>query len=950
MVRLLGPVTAERDGESLIVTGSKPRLVLALLAAREGAQTSAELLIDGLWGEDPPPTARKSLQVHISTLRKTLGREAIVSTDGGYRLVADTDAARFEALVDDAARLVDVEPATALRHAEQALTLWRGEPFADLGAEASLRAERARLDELLARATTTRVRALLELGRNDEAIAELELPVASFPYREELRSLQMLALYRSGRQAEALRAFQDARLTLGEELGIEPSAELRDLEQAILVQDPLLQFEARPIGVPSTLPHPPTAPLIGRSSDIERLVDLLGRSRLVSIVGVGGAGKTSLAIETATRAMTTHPGGAYFVDFTAIDKDGDVLGAIMDGVGLSVVGIEPTASRLVEFLRPRRCLLLMDNCEHVLNGVSALVAELLQRCPDLTVLATSRETMSTPGEHVYRIPLLDFESSGSPAVELFLRRAKESDAGFEIGDGDEELIRVICATLDGIPLAIELAATQVGWMSLAEIRDGMADRFTLLSGPSRDPVTHHQTLRAAIEWSHGLLEEGERMMLRRLAVFQGGFDLGDVAAVSDIAEPTASASVRSLTSKSLVSVTRDDTGVRRRMLETIRAFAEEKLADAGELEDTMKRHYERFIGSMRGTSYNYNNHYSPALSRNMRELSNIVAALEWGVGNGLHEESALTVARVFWPLVDRGVAHKFQALLDKDYDVGDEDRALLLTGRMMKAYSVADPDQVPPIADAARELDPENHLDDIFVPQILAYGFAPVEGAEERLAYLERLLPSAERSSTPDANVGMIEMQRAGQLYSLARLEEALEAAQRASRLRLGRPEYWDEVLAELALLMVLDRRVEAEDRLARVEHTDDYESGLARALVAVGSSETRRAAKALAVSARRHVSGRLYLQEGDYLCLFAAFRSDIGDRERAVSLLDDIGLRFGVIQWLVWPHVGNWTSENFIAENTAARHRELGRMRDTEWDGSAMARLLEEEIEFWGR
>jgi tetratricopeptide (TPR) repeat protein len=352
---------------------------------------------------------------------------------------------------------------------------------------------------------------------------------------------------------------------------------------------------------------------------------------------------------------------------------------------------------------------------------------------------------------------------------------------------------------------------------------------------------------------------------------------------------------------------------------------------------------------MQGTSYNHNNHEPSVFTRNMRELSNIVAALEWGIDNGLRAESALTVVRVFWPLVNRGVAHKYQAVIDDEYDLDGADKALLLTGRVMMAYSLADPSRLPAIEAAAKKLDPGNRLDDIFVPRVGGYGFAPVEGAEERLAVLDDLLPCAERSPTPNANVGMIQLHRAGQLYSLGRLEDALEAASAASRLRLGRPEQFDEVLATLGLLVLLGRRGDAEERLADLEPSADYEFDLAQAIVAVGSSEPRTAAKALAASARRHVTGRLYLQEGDYLCLFAAFRYDIGDRERAVGLLDDMGLRFGVIQWLVWPYVRNWTPENFVAMNTAARHRELGRMKDPEWNGAAMASRLEEEIEFWG-
>jgi predicted ATPase/DNA-binding SARP family transcriptional activator len=949
IVRVLGPVTAERDGSRVPLGGVKPRLALALLAMRPGRPTPVEVLIDGLWGEDPPPTARKSLQVHVSSLRKALGAETIVSTDGTYQLIGEVDAERFESMLAEAGRVDPASPMAMLSKIEEALLLWRGEPYADLATEDGLRGERARLEEMHELALTDRLRALLELGRHQEAISELEALTRASPYREELRGLLMLALYRSGRQADALRAYQDARRILGEDLGIEPSRALNDLEQRILEQDPTLEGTAGASPTaPSTLParH---AGLVGREADVRSVVDLLGASRLTTILGVGGAGKTSLAVEAAHAASPSFGGGSFFVDLTSIEVGEDVLTATIDGVGLSVAGVEPGVERLVEFLGPRRCLLVMDNCEHVLDGVATMTSLLLGRCPDLVVLTTSREAVSVPGEHVYRIPLLEADGSDSPAVELFLRRAKEADSSFELGDDDLDAVVDVCRSLDGIPLAIELAASQTRYMSIGEIESRLADRFRLLSASTRDPTRHHQTLLAAVEWSHSLLDDPEQVMLRRLAVFRGGFDLADVAAVTGIDDSAATPLVLSLTAKSMVSIIRIDGSVRRRMLETIRIFAEEKLREAGEVEAGERRHFEHFIGSMRGTSYNHHNHFLEQYKANERELSNLIAAVEWGIDHGEQADAALTVARVYWQMVHRGVAQKYQHLLDDDYELAPEDRALLLTGRILKAYNTADPAATPAISEEARKLDPEGELDDSFFPRIGVFGFAPVEGAEARLVLLDELLPRAERSPTPDANVSMVEMQRAGQFYSLGRLDDALASTKRgASRTESGGIIFWDQTMAEVALLVLLGRREEARARLTEIERVSEYEFDLIRAACEVGAGDPTLPAAELARSARRHVSGRIPLQEGDYLCLFAAFRAELGDRDRAESLLDSIELRFGVIQWLVWPFVGQWSPEQFVEQNTKARNRELERMQDRDWDPSPMAGLLTEEVEFW--
>ena len=532
---------------------------------------------------------------------------------------------------------------------------------------------------------------------------------------------------------------------------------------------------------------------------------------------------------------------------------------------------------------------------------------------------------------------------------MFLRKAGEADSSFDLDQEDRTVVIEICRRLDGIPLAIELAASQARSMTVREIGERLDNRFGLLTAETRDPVRHHQTLPAAIEWSYSLLDDREQAMLRRLSVFQGGFDLIDVPAITGIPDPEATSLVGALAAKSLVHRMSESRNMRRRLLETIRLFAADKLNAAGERDAATERHHDHFIGSMRGTSFNRNNNLAETYQRNERELSNLIAALEWGIDHGRDTDSALTVARLFWPLVNRGVAHKYQHLLDADYDLPPEDQALLLTGRLMKAFNEADPSTAPAITEAAQKLDPDGVLEDSFFPRVGGFGFAPVEGAEERLAILDELLPRAERSSTPEANVAMLEMHRSGQFYSLGHLEDALTSARRASSLATsGGLVYWDEVLAEASLTVLLGRRDDALARLAELAGSSDYEVDLFRAMCELTGPDPRHAAVELARSARRHLSGRLYLQEGDYLCLFAAFRAVTGDKPRAEAILDAIKMRYAVIQWLVWPLVGNWSSDDFVAENTRARHRELERLLDHDWEASILIDLLSEELAFW--
>lgn len=753
-MRVLGPVRAVLEGTELPLGGAKPRLVLALLAARAGRTVSTEALIDGVWGEDPPPTARKALQVHVAGLRRALrSPDTIATTAGGYELVADVDAERFTAAIESARRLAEQTPAAALTHLELALSLWLDEPFADLTHEEALAAERTRLQTLRAEADGLRFRCLLELGHHDEVAAGLDVAVRAEPYREDLRIMQMLALYRSGRQVDALRVYSDARHTLAEELGVSPSPELDEMERRILEHDPsLIVPPAAESPAASTLPSR-VAGLIGREQAVAETTRLLDTARLVTLTAVGGAGKTRLAIECAHRIADAFPGGTFFVDLTSVTDDDDVAVTVSAGIGLTATGREIAPTRLVEYLGPRRCLVVLDNCEHVLEGAAALAARLTDRCPQLALLATSREALAVPGEQVVQVPLLEASDARSPGVELFAVRAGEASPGFRLGD-DIDIVVDICSQLDGIPLAIELAAARARSMSPTEIRDRLVDRFALLAGHRRNPTRHHRTLLAAVDWSYSLLDPDEQALLRRLAVFHGGFDLADVADVTGFDDAEAARLVDSLVGKSLVDVVRrpDGTIQRRRLLDTIRSFAAMRLDAADEATAVRDRHFEHFVGGALARSYIASTHDAEIFDRNVRELANIVAAIEHGIASG-RGDATLAAIVLFWPLVERGMIDRYLPFPDGGAGLTRQQRALVLTGQMMHAYLVSDPTLVPAVpADLVPSTD-QDVLDDIFHPLTGPIAFAPVEGAGPRLALLDDLLPHAARSPTPAANV-----------------------------------------------------------------------------------------------------------------------------------------------------------------------------------------------------
>jgi predicted ATPase/DNA-binding SARP family transcriptional activator len=600
----LGPVRAVRDGRELGLGGPKPRAVLALLLMDAGRVVPAEYLAEVLWRGTPPPGAAKTLRSYVSRLRPLLYPEAaLVSQGGGYaiRVQPDqVDAARFERLVAAGREALGRgEAAAAAGRFGEALALWRGRALADVAEVEPLALEGARLEELRLVAVEGRAEADIERGLAAEVTGELERLVAEYPVRERLWRLLVLALYRAERQADALAAYRRARQLLAEDLGIEPGKDLRALEQQVLRQE----VPAPPPVARHNLPARLTS-FVGRDEELAALEGLAGEARLVTLTGAGGAGKTRLALEFAASVAEEVGEGVWLADLAGIAEAGLVPSLVMQALGVRQSGEVAVMEALVYRLRSAELLLVLDNCEHLVDACAELAVTLLGSCPGLRVLATSREPLGVPGEAVYPVPPLPIPPESAdgqaiehaPAARLFLARARSAGAGADVAAAPVAVVARICRELDGLPLAIELAAARTGVLSAEEIAARLADKFRFLGWrrPVADP--RHQTLKAAIGWSYDLLSERERRVFGELSVFAGGFTLAAVAAVCCGGDEAAALDlVDQLAAKSLLVAEPAAAGTRYRLLETIRQYAAGCLAEAGQAERARRRHAEAFL-------------------------------------------------------------------------------------------------------------------------------------------------------------------------------------------------------------------------------------------------------------------------------------------------------------------------------------------------------------------
>jgi predicted ATPase/DNA-binding SARP family transcriptional activator len=565
-------LAGQPDASAGIAKGE--RALLAYLLINSGRPVSVDAIQEALWPGDPPASAVKIIQIYVSHLRRRLGRNAITRFAAGYRLEAtrlDLEVARFETAVSQGSRELRANNAAgALIHFDDALRLAEsGEAFADLADYEFVRDEADRLDELRWVAEEGHFDASLALGREREIIAELQHAVRVQPLRERLWESLLLTLYRLGRQSDALDAYQTVRGTLASELGIEPGPRLEELQRSILQQDPGL-VGPRDGAAPTGNLSKPSKHLIGRTEELGDLVDLLhGDAHLITLTGPGGTGKTQLALTVAAQVGESFADGTYFVDLSAVRDDTLALTSI--GQTLGATG--PLEARI----SAGRVLLVLDNLEQIAS-VAEPLARLLVACPNLRVLATSRVALHLSAECEYAVGTLPTES----AVELFIERARAVNYHF-VPDAS---IAEICRRVDGLPLAIELAAARAKVLSTAAILQQLSHRLAVLTGGPRDAPRRHQTLAATIAWSHELLDPPDAALFRRLAIFAGGFTL---EAAIDVCDASLD-QLATLVDHSLVRRESD----RFSFLETIRDFAGEELSQTGEAEAVRARHARYF--------------------------------------------------------------------------------------------------------------------------------------------------------------------------------------------------------------------------------------------------------------------------------------------------------------------------------------------------------------------
>ena len=636
--RILGPLEVARDGQRLSPGGDRQRALLALLLVNANQLVTKERLVEELFADQPSEGAVNALRVAVSRLRRTLDAEGVLDTQpGGYRLhvAADQlDAAQFEALHRQGRELVAAgDPAGAAAGLRQALLLWRGSPLADVALVEGVQGEIRRLDELRLSAVMDRIDADLALGVGAELVGELEALIDAEPFQERLRAQLMHALYRAGRQADALAVYRQMSELLRDELGLEPSPALRELEQQMLLHDPALEVASPDAHeVHPKLPVPPT-PFLGRRDELAELAAMLesNRIRLLTLTGPGGSGKTRLALRIGELEADRYADGVCFVDFSAVSDPELIAQTICDALGIAEQPSLTPGERLVRWLKKRELLLILDNLEQLVAGAGR-VAALLAQCPSVMMLATSRAPLRVSAEQQYELPGL----ADHDATELFITRAH---AVAPEADVDPAVALKVCDRLDGLPLAIELAAARSKTLSAAQLLGRLDQRLPVLTAGPRDAPGRQRTLRATIDWSYELLEDDGKRLFARLAVFNGGCTLAAAEAVCGAQLDV----LQALVDHSLV---RTD-GDRYWLLETIREYALDRLEESGESEPLSAAHAEWFAAWLVREKLDEHAPPTPRLHRLLTvEGANLRSAVEWSAACGDYE----LLARLASPL------------------------------------------------------------------------------------------------------------------------------------------------------------------------------------------------------------------------------------------------------------------------------------------------------------
>jgi predicted ATPase/DNA-binding SARP family transcriptional activator len=665
-VAILGALRVTDDGGRPVeVGGARLRALLGRLALDPDRPVGVDTLVDDLWGGTPPADRLNALQSLVSRLRRLLPDGAVESGPAGYRLAVAgdaVDAVEFTRLADEGRQaLRGRDPAAARICLSAALGLWRGRPLADVPAMPWAEAAADRLSERRLAATEDRIEAELALGGHATVLAELRQLAADHPLRERIRAQHVQALAAAGRQADALAEYEDVRRLLADELGVDPSPELREVQLRVL------RAEDRP-APRSNLPAQLTS-FVGRDGDLAAVADLLTAHRLVTLVGPGGAGKTRLSAEVAVRTLPRFPDGAWLAELAPVTGAEALPQAVLAAVNLPEtrdpqVQADPM-TRLVDLLGDRCALIVLDNCEHVIEAAARTAAELLARCPRLRILATSREPLGITGEALSPVAPLGLPPDRTtpadalryPAVRLLADRVAAVRPGFAVDASTVGPAVEICRRLDGMPLAIELAAARTRALPVQEVAARLDDRFRLLTGGSRTALPRHQTLRAVVTWSWDLLTPAEAALADRLAVFPGGIAAAAAAEVcaggpvdaEDVADLLAA-----LVDKSLLQQV-PGREPRYRMLETLREYGAERLTAAGDVVDVRRRHARHFLAlAEEADSHLRRPEQLEWLARLTVERDNLLAALRFTTDSGDADTAIRLGAVLAWYWTARG--------------------------------------------------------------------------------------------------------------------------------------------------------------------------------------------------------------------------------------------------------------------------------------------------------